>query len=104
MYVDSLDLSTVKFPELGGPPPSHKFAVSAWTYDAVKVVLAADRKSDTTYGKLQVSFSFPFFVWQCEVECNFFYSSKVFGSVGHGKFVYSSHQIENCSTFFIVFS
>ncbi|XP_037427908.1 uncharacterized protein LOC119293585 [Triticum dicoccoides] len=54
MYVDSLDLSTVDFTGLGGPPPAHKFVVSAWTYDAVKVVLAADRASDTKYGKLQL--------------------------------------------------
>ncbi|XBI51935.1 hypothetical protein VPH35_034387 [Triticum aestivum] len=43
MYVDCLDLSTVDFTGTGGPPPTHKFAVSAWTYDAVKAVLAADR-------------------------------------------------------------
>jgi hypothetical protein len=58
MYVDRLDLSTVDFTEIGGPPPPHKFAVSAWTYDAVKAVLAADRISDTKYGKLQVSYAF----------------------------------------------
>ena len=55
MYVDRLDLSTVDFTGIGGPPPPHKFVVSAWTYDAVKVVLAADRITDTKYGKLQVS-------------------------------------------------
>ena len=55
MYVDSLDLSTVDFSEIGGSLPPHKFAVSAWTYDAVKVVLAADRASDTKYRKQQVS-------------------------------------------------
>ena len=55
MYLDSLDLSTVDFTGIGGPLPAHKFVVSAWTYDAVKVVLAADRVSDTKYGKLQVS-------------------------------------------------
>ena len=55
MYVDSLDLSTIEFTRIGGPPPAHMFVVSAWTYDAVKVVLAADRVSDTKYGKLQVS-------------------------------------------------
>ena len=54
MYVDLLDLSTVDFTEIGGPPPSHKFAISAWTYNGVKVVLAADRISDTKYGKLQL--------------------------------------------------
>ena len=56
MYVDCLDLSTVDFTGVGGPPPTHKFAVSAWTINAVKAVLAADRATDTTYGKLQVSF------------------------------------------------
>ena len=56
MYVDSLDLSTVDFTGIGGPPPTHKFAVSAWTISAVKAVLAADRATDTTYWKLQVSF------------------------------------------------
>ena len=56
MYVDCLDLSTVDFTGTGGPPPTHKFAVSAWTINAVKAVLAADRATDTTYGKLQVSF------------------------------------------------
>ena len=53
MYVDYLDLSTVDFTGIGGPPPAHKFAISAWTYDAVKAVLAADRVTDTKYGKLQ---------------------------------------------------
>ena len=56
MYVDCLDLSTVDFTGVGGPPPTHKFVVSAWTINVVKVVLAADRATDTTYGKLQVSF------------------------------------------------
>ena len=58
MYVDRLDLSTVDFTGIGGPPPPHKFDVSAWTYDAVKAVLATDRVTDTKYGKLQVSFGF----------------------------------------------
>ena len=40
MYVDSLDLSTADFTGIGGPPPTHKFAVSAWTISAVKAVLA----------------------------------------------------------------
>ncbi|XP_073360508.1 uncharacterized protein [Aegilops tauschii subsp. strangulata] len=53
MYVDRLDLSTVDFTGIGGPPPPHKFAVSAWTYDAVKDVLAADKITDTKYGKLK---------------------------------------------------
>ncbi|VAH75601.1 unnamed protein product [Triticum turgidum subsp. durum] len=56
MYVDCLDLSTVDFTGVGGPPPTHKFAISAWTISAVKAVLAADRATDGTYGKLQVSF------------------------------------------------
>ncbi|XBI05307.1 hypothetical protein VPH35_133484 [Triticum aestivum] len=56
MYLDCLDLSTVDFTGVGGPPPTHKFAVSAWTISAVKAVLAADRATDGTYGKLQVSF------------------------------------------------
>ncbi|XBI12227.1 hypothetical protein VPH35_139126 [Triticum aestivum] len=54
MYVDCLDLSTVEFTGIGGPPPPHKFAVSAWTYDDVKAVLAADKITDTKYGKLQL--------------------------------------------------
>ncbi|SPT17450.1 unnamed protein product [Triticum aestivum] len=54
IYVDRLDLSTVNFTGIGGPPPPHKFAVSAWTYNIVKVVLAADKITDTTYGKLQL--------------------------------------------------
>ncbi|XBI17199.1 hypothetical protein VPH35_059304 [Triticum aestivum] len=54
MYVDRLDLSTVDFTGIGGPPPPHKFPVSAWTYDAVKAVLAADKITDTKYGKLQL--------------------------------------------------
>ena len=58
MYVDCLDLSTVDFTGTGGPPPAHKFAVSAWTIDAVKAVLAADRVTDSKYGKLQVSSAF----------------------------------------------
>ena len=58
MYVDSHDFPTVDFTEIVGPPPPHKFAVSAWTYDVVKAVLAADRITDTKYGKLQVSSAF----------------------------------------------
>ena len=58
MYVNRLDLPTIDFTEIGGPPPPHKFAVPAWSYDVVKVVLAEDRISDTKYGKLQVSFIF----------------------------------------------
>ena len=58
MYVDRLGLSTVHFTGIGGPPPSHKFVVSVWTYDAVKAVLAADKITDTKYGKLQVSSGF----------------------------------------------
>ncbi|VAI91634.1 unnamed protein product [Triticum turgidum subsp. durum] len=54
MYVDCLDLSTVDFTGIGGPPPTHKFAVCAWTINAVKAVLAADRVTDTKYGKLQL--------------------------------------------------
>ncbi|XBH67261.1 hypothetical protein VPH35_095668 [Triticum aestivum] len=54
MYVDRLDLSTVDFTGIGGTPPPHKFAVSAWTYDAVKAVLAADKITDKKYGKLQL--------------------------------------------------
>ncbi|VAH85014.1 unnamed protein product [Triticum turgidum subsp. durum] len=54
MYVDCLDLSIVDFTGVGGPPPTHKFAVSAWTINAVKTVLAADRVTDTKYGKLQL--------------------------------------------------
>ncbi|XBJ16797.1 hypothetical protein VPH35_008350 [Triticum aestivum] len=54
IYVDYLDLSTVDFTRIGGPPPTHKFVVSAWTYDAVKAVLAADRVTDMKYGKLQL--------------------------------------------------
>ena len=58
MYVDALDLSTVDFTGIGGPPPPHKFDVSAWTDAAVKAVLAVDRITDTKYGILQVSFAF----------------------------------------------
>ncbi|XBI80381.1 hypothetical protein VPH35_089568 [Triticum aestivum] len=54
MYVDCLDLSTVDFTGIGGPPPTHKFAVSVWTINAVKAVLAADRVTHTKYGKLQL--------------------------------------------------
>ncbi|XBJ18915.1 hypothetical protein VPH35_009973 [Triticum aestivum] len=52
MYVDCLDLSTVDFTGTGGPPPTHKFVVCTWTINAVKAVLAADRVTDTKYGKL----------------------------------------------------
>ena len=55
MYVDRLDLSTVDFTRIGGLPPPHKFAVSAWMYNAVKAMLAADKITDTKYEKLQVS-------------------------------------------------
>ncbi|XBI48665.1 hypothetical protein VPH35_112356 [Triticum aestivum] len=54
MYVDCLDLSTMNFTGTGGPPPTHKFSISAWTYDAVKAVLTTDRVTDTKYGKLQL--------------------------------------------------
>ncbi|XBI72207.1 hypothetical protein VPH35_066213 [Triticum aestivum] len=54
MYVDRLDLSTLDFTGIGGPPPPHKFVVSAWTYDDVKAVLAADKITDMKYGKLQL--------------------------------------------------
>nr|CDM82877.1 unnamed protein product [Triticum aestivum] len=54
MYVDCLDLSTVDFTGIGGPPPTHKFAVSVWTINVVKAVLAADKVTDTKYGKLQL--------------------------------------------------
>ncbi|VAI36085.1 unnamed protein product [Triticum turgidum subsp. durum] len=54
VYVDCLDLSTVDFTGTGGPPPMHKFVVSAWTINTVKDVLAADRVTDTKYGKLQL--------------------------------------------------
>ncbi|XBI86017.1 hypothetical protein VPH35_094049 [Triticum aestivum] len=43
MYIDCLDLSTMDFTGTGGPPSTHKFTVSAWTINAVKAVLAADR-------------------------------------------------------------
>ncbi|XBI84006.1 hypothetical protein VPH35_092401 [Triticum aestivum] len=56
MYVNALDLSTVDFTGIG-PPPAHKFVVSAWTNAAVKAVLAADRITDTKYGKLQLFFA-----------------------------------------------
>ncbi|XBI31251.1 hypothetical protein VPH35_054844 [Triticum aestivum] len=59
MYVDCLDLSTMDFTGTGGPPPAHKFVVSAWTINAVKAVLAADKATDTIYGKLQVTPSCP---------------------------------------------
>ncbi|KAI5012963.1 hypothetical protein ZWY2020_027917, partial [Hordeum vulgare] len=36
-------------------PPPHKFVVSAWTYDIVKVVFAVDRIRDTKYGKPWIS-------------------------------------------------
>ncbi|KAF7027883.1 hypothetical protein CFC21_039877 [Triticum aestivum] len=49
MYVDALDLSTIDFTGIGGPPPAHKFVVSAWTDAAVKAVLAADRITDTLH-------------------------------------------------------
>ena len=58
MYVDCLDLSTMDFTGTGGPPPTHKFVVSTWTIDAVKAVLAAERVTNTKYGKLQVSAGF----------------------------------------------
>ncbi|VAH74770.1 unnamed protein product [Triticum turgidum subsp. durum] len=43
MYVDYLDLSTVDFTGTGGPTPTHKFVVSAWTINTVKDVLTANR-------------------------------------------------------------
>jgi len=58
MYVDALDLSTVDFTGIGGLPPAHKFVVSVWMDGVVKAVLAADRITDTKYGKLQVSSAF----------------------------------------------
>ena len=58
VYVDALDLSTIDFTGIGGPPPAHKFVVSAWTDAVVKAVLAADRITNMKYGKLQVSSAF----------------------------------------------
>ncbi|KAI4966668.1 hypothetical protein ZWY2020_037202 [Hordeum vulgare] len=58
MYVDILDLSIVDLVAIGGLPPPHKFVVSAWNYDVVKVVLVADRIFETKYSKLQVSYTF----------------------------------------------
>ncbi|VAI06453.1 unnamed protein product [Triticum turgidum subsp. durum] len=43
MYIDCLDLSTMDFTGTGGLPRTHKFAVCAWTINAVKAVLATDR-------------------------------------------------------------
>ncbi|XP_044318375.1 uncharacterized protein [Triticum aestivum] len=38
----------------GGPPPAHKFDVSAWTDAAGKAMLAVDKITNTKYGKLQL--------------------------------------------------
>ena len=63
MYIDRLDLSTVNLDAIGGPPPPHKFDFFDWTYDDVKVVLAANRISEMKDGKLQVSAIF-LLAWQ----------------------------------------
>ena len=55
MYVDKLDFSKVKFGD-AGPPRPVKFTVAAWSNEQVKAVLAADRNTDLSYGKLQASF------------------------------------------------
>ena len=67
MYVDRPYLSTVDFTGIGGPPPPHKFVVSAWTYDAVNDVLAADKITDMKYGKMQVS-SASFLAWHSSIS------------------------------------
>ena len=77
MYVDRLDLSTVDFTGIGGPPPTHKFVVSAWTINAVKVVLAADKATDTTYGKLQVSSGFFLYTTFLQIFCGITYEKFV---------------------------
>ncbi|KAM3195375.1 hypothetical protein ACQJBY_071476 [Aegilops geniculata] len=79
MYVDCLDLSTMDFTGTGGPPPTHKFAVSAWTIDAVKVVLVADRVTDTKYGKLQLFFGFFQLMAKHAIDYNVFWGPQNFG-------------------------
>ncbi|XBI79749.1 hypothetical protein VPH35_089107 [Triticum aestivum] len=61
MYVDCLDLSTVDFTGVGGSPPTHKFAVSAWTISAVKAVLAADRQLMACMENYRLVFVYVFF-------------------------------------------
>ena len=55
MYVDKLDFSKIKFDNTGPPRPV-KFTVAAWNNEQVKAVLADDRNTDMSYGKLQASF------------------------------------------------
>lgn len=52
MYVDKLDISKVIFGKTG-PPRTGLFMVSAWNNEQVKLVLNADKKSGSLYGKLQ---------------------------------------------------
>ncbi|XBI96122.1 hypothetical protein VPH35_032445 [Triticum aestivum] len=50
-----------KMYQKGGPLPTHKFVVSAWSINVVKVLLAADRATDTKYGKLQHAIDYSVF-------------------------------------------
>ncbi|KAE8785701.1 hypothetical protein D1007_40550 [Hordeum vulgare] len=52
MYVVSLDISTVNFAALGASAPPHKLVMSAWTYNAIKAMLAIERISDTNSQEL----------------------------------------------------
>ncbi|XBH82394.1 hypothetical protein VPH35_071065 [Triticum aestivum] len=79
MCVDVLDLSTVDFTGIGGPPPAHMFVVSAWTNVAVKVVLAADRITDTKYGKLQLFFVGFQLMAKNAIDCSVFGGPQNFG-------------------------
>lgn len=55
MYVDRLDIGSVIFTEVGGRPAAHPFAIVVLSDEAIKAVLMADRKSDDSFGKLEVS-------------------------------------------------
>lgn len=65
MCANKLDLSSINLIPVGGLPPPHQFAAAAWTYDVVKVVLAADRKSDGSFGKLQAICSSFVYTFHC---------------------------------------
>lgn len=54
IYVDKHYLNIVDLTEVGGPPKSYQFVVVDWSNGAIKVVLAADEKTDGSFGRLQL--------------------------------------------------
>ena len=70
MYVDKLDISKVIFGKTG-PPRTGLFAVFAWNNEQVKLVLNANKRSESSYGKLQANIlGFPYALFLCFHLCS----------------------------------